>query len=263
MSSPNKLAKKPEIVNSHDYVLIGSKDHALPLLPDFIIELNSALDGAVTLKMEDYRKHCEGYHPFSTEIIAKASMGMKPVSYLPESDKHNIGYYLLQSGVPEEIAEVSIPHMVFKNSEDIPRDFFAKLPVVFEDYKESFSFINTERAVHNYMMVLDYGMRHNLDVSEIFDFSLDFKKFMGKIREAQFWKPDLENFRKDYQGKIAVCCGGYHIPFVKSILEGKPYEENLDWKTNLEKISQRDLNRRITAEQLKEIYQHINAALGH
>lgn len=259
----NRFTYKPIIENGLDYVVIGPIDHGLPLHIDAIKELIASLDGAVAMKVEGKEKMFQHIHPMSTETIAKASMGTKPVSYLPESDENDIGYYLLQCGVPEEIAGISIPRMFYKNNEDIPRNFFEILPVMFENYKERFSFINTERAVHNYLRVLDYWMRNKMDIFDLAESAYDFEKFMGKIREAKFWKSDLEKFRKEYSGKIAVCCGGYHTPFVKNILEGKPYEEHLDWEHHLEKRSERDYDRKITAEQLKEIYQHINAALGH
>lgn len=69
----------------------------------------------------------------------------------------------------------------------------------------------------------------------------------------------MENGFTDYTGKIAVCCGNYHAPFVQAVLEGKEIEKP-DWSNHIDKnndpfvVKRRDL--------LKGIYRNIEAALS-
>ena len=82
--------------------------------------------------------------------------------------------------------------------------------------------------------------------------------FVGDVREYELWLPDLQEFRSQHVGRIAICCGNYHVPFVKMVLEGAEIPKP-DWKTHIE--MRREDTDSVDADKLKAIYEHIETAL--
>ena len=257
----NGITKKPRIICSPEYVLIGSTNHGQQLPQDGPVELINSLIGVAALKMEGPEEAYKLFHPMSAEIITKASVGIVPISYLPEYDGEGIGQKLLKYGVSEELAEIYVPCMYIRmQGGDVPDNFLDLLPVAFIEYKKQrFGFIDIERAVKNFLRVAYYWKDNNLDPIDLDHFSYDFEKFMGDVREFEYWKPDLVRFRKQYSGRIAVCCGDYHIPFVQSVLQGKE-QISPDWKTHIDNRRE-DMYTPQSAEFVKKVYLHLEKAL--
>lgn len=51
-----------------------------------------------------------------------------------------------------------------------------------------------------------------------------FTEYMGKLREYEYWRQELLDFRQRYD-KIGVCVGAFHVPFVKQLLSGSAVEK--------------------------------------
>lgn len=254
-----------DIVKGSDYVIIGGRGgmHGSELSPQAINELIDSLEDVEALKMEGDEETSKYFHPMSAETLTRASMVEKPVSYFPESkDGHDIGYYLLQYGLSEEIVELSVPCMRLRRINESSDRFLHGLPHLFELHKPMFSFIDTERGLSNFLKVLGYWENHQLDVYLLDSFAYDFEGFMGQVREHEFWEPDLVAFRRMYKGKVGVSCGSYHADFVESVLEGRSYEKPPSWETHFDVRRKRDrVGYGVTLEQLREAYVHINATL--
>jgi hypothetical protein len=258
-----RMSEKPNIVSEGSYVIIGSKNHGQQIPQEGIVEIIEALRDIIALKMEGREQDLSVFHPFSSEIIAKTAVGLIPVTFIPESGEEDLGAKLLNYGVPGELIEVSVPFIYLRITDWADDNIHDKLDMILRTYKnERYNFIDVNRAKDNFNKVLEYWQKEKLDVGYLDHFSLDFEKFTGDVREFEFWKPDLERFRSNYmdKGKIAVCCGFYHVPFVKTILDGlepkKPDWENRDFAKSKISSTYQD------PEKLREIYLHLNKALS-
>lgn len=257
------ITQEPDIVNgaNESYVIIGSHDHGMQIPKQMVPKLVQTLDGIVALKMEGEGMETafNRFHPMSVELLAKASIDPSRLFWIAESDGEDIGQKLAKYGVSEGIMEVFVPSLSIRMHRGIPEGFFTILPLAFEYYKSRFGFLNTEHGVESFRTVADYWRRHQLDPMDLAKFAYDFEMFMGNVRGFDYWRPDLRRFRTDYTGKIAVCVGVYHVPFVQSVLEGREIEKP-DWPNHISKnydpyvVERRDL--------LKEIYRNIEAALN-
>jgi len=248
--------EKPNIItdSNGNYVIIGVIDHGHQIPEDAIMEVIDSLDDVVALKMEAIPESRRGFHPMSTEIITLASIGSAPVSYLPHEDGSEIIKY-----VSEELAELYVPHLMVRmldrplESEEVIRGL--------KQYKQlRFGFIDTERGFHNYVQSIRYWMENDLDLRDLDHFSYDFEGFVGSVRQFELWSPDLRTFQKDNPGKIAVCVGDYHFPFVKTILDGKEPQKP-DFQTHLDGTIENSIRTKNVAE-MKAIYGHLEKALG-
>ena len=260
-SLKNGIAKKPHIIrdNNNSYVIIGSTGHGYQIPSDSIKVLIDSLEDVVALKLEGDEETLKILHPMSTEILTKVAVGSVPVSFFPEADEEDIGQKLLNYGVSEEIAEIFIPCMHIRMNESIIDRIFGMLPIVFEEYKQRFSFINTPRAIENFLKVCNYWADNDLNPFGLDHFSYDFEKFMGDVREYEFWKPDLIKFRSQFNGKIAVCTGDYHTTFIQTILDGKEVQKP-DWYNHIDKRRE-DVHTPQNPIKLKQIYQNLEMAL--
>ncbi len=274
----NSVTKKPIIIKDekNSFVIIGSKEHGLQIPQDSITGLINSLEGVIALKMEGSEEMFKWFHPMSTEGLVKTSLGSIPVSYLPESE--NIGEKLLEYEIPEEIAEIYIPCMYIRFN-GIHDGFFEFLPLILKRYSEEFGlfdFTNTLRAVENFDKVRKYWKHNKLNFHDLENyFSIDFEKFIGDVMEFEYWKPDLEKFRNQYNGKIAVCCGDYHVFFVLKVFDKKEVSKP-NWENHIDNIDSKikginndyidntnDDDEFVVQykERLKQIYQHITKAL--
>jgi len=211
-----RKGRDPNIINADDgsYVIIGSRDHGHRISEDSIDKLLNSLQNVIALKMEGDERMYEICHGLSTETIVKVSVGSVPISYFPESDKDDLGKKLQNYNVPEEMVEIYLPLVHIRlnggglHNPDV-------VPLLLMESKKKIFFIDPIRAEINFSNVCKYWANNNLTKKDLFHFSYDFEKFLGDIREYEFWMPDLKKFRKAYQGKIAVCCGDYHTFFIK------------------------------------------------
>ena len=254
-----KITKEPTILTAEDesYVIVGSVDHGFRIPDSSVHKLIDSLESVVALKMEGAEEILRLMHPMSTEILTRTSVGSAPVSFLKESDHEDIGSKLLQYGVPEELAEIYVPCLVIRYNDGVPP--IEMLPSVFERYKQRFGFINIRRAMLNFLKVANYWEKNELDPRDLDEFSYDFEKFTGDVREHAFWMPDLKQFRVEYSGKIAVCSGCYHVPFVREILDGRGYNQP-KWEDHIDNRRE-DSSTPQDPDFLKEIYKHLYEVL--
>lgn len=256
-----KKGRDPNIINADDnsYVIIGSRDHGLRISEASIDKLENSLQNVVALKIEGDERMYEVLHPLSTEVVAKISVGSVPTSYFPESDKEDLGKKLQSYNVPEEMVEIYLPLQYIRLNGGVLYNPNG-IPLLLMMYKKRFFFIDPMRAEINFSNVCKYWANNELTKKDLLHFSYDFEKFLGDIREYEFWMPDLKKFRKDYQGKIAVCCGDYHTFFIKKILDGKKPQKP-DWVNHIDKRRE-DPSTPQDAEKLKSIYRNLEEALN-
>lgn len=67
------------------------------------------------------------------------------------------------------------------------------------------SFLETEEVLEIYRKVSEYWRQNGRNVSELNEFSYDFEKFVGDIREYELWKSEIRKIQQQYAGKIAIC----------------------------------------------------------
>ncbi|MBI2330531.1 hypothetical protein HYU94_03995 [Candidatus Daviesbacteria bacterium] len=245
------------------FVIIGSLDHGMQIPQSGALKLVQVLDGVSALKMEGDEKQVgmfkERFHPMSAEMLAIACVQPSRLSWLAESDGEDIGQKLLSFGVPKEIMEVFVPSLNMRMNGGVSEDFFRTLPLMFEHYKQRFGFLNTAQGIETFLKVGQYFMDQRIDPRGLEDFSYDFEMFMGNVREFEYWRPDLKRFRAGNQGRIAVCCGTYHVDFVRSVFEGKEVEKP-DWSNHIDKNNDPFVVKH--RYKLKEIYKNLEAALN-
>lgn len=260
------ITQEPDIVHGTDragraFVVIGSHDHGMKIPQASVPKLVIALNGVEALKMEGEgtEEASKRYHPRSTEVLVKACVDQSHFSWISESDGEDLGQKLSKHGVSEGIMEVYVPSLSMRWHGGTPDGFFQNLPRTFDYYKSRFGFLNVQHGVETFLEVANFWMRHRLNPKDLMDFSYDFEMFMGSVREYDYWRSDLRRFREDYSGRIAVCCGAYHIPFVQSVLEGQEIEKP-DWPNHIDKNNDPFVVER--RDSLKGIYQNIESALS-
>ena len=215
------VTHKPTIVKEnlgHPYVIVGSVDHGMEIPRSSMLELISSLENVRALMMETPEMFHAQMHPMSTELLVKASVGQKPIKYLSGNRAdEEIGKHVLKYA-PQDIAEVFVPCLYVRNSYQLGQEpTFDSIVAFTNAYKGRFGFLDVERAVKQYMQVLQHWSNQDLDPKNLDHFSYDFEKFVGDVREFELWQPELREFRDEYPGKIAACVGDYHVPFVKSV----------------------------------------------
>ena len=252
---------KPTIVKEKDYVLIGSVDHGMQIPQDSMLELIASLRGVSALMMETPEEYHETFHPMSTEILTKVSVGKMPTEYLSGNRlSEDIGSYVTKYA-PVDLAEVFVPCNYIRIAQEEGINFNLEMIINFATkYKQRFGFIDVKRSVQNCAKLIQYWDKNKLDQTDLDYFSYDFEKFVGDIREFELWKPELQSFRNKYPDKIAVCVGNYHVPFVNSVLEGKEMSAP-DWKTHID-MRREDKHTPQDACSLKKIYENIDKALN-
>jgi len=257
----NEITEKPRIIKTDSYVIIGSKDHGWQIPEEGILYIENSLKDVCALKMEGAEENLAYFHPLSTDSVSKRSMGVRPVSFFPENDGEDIGTKLLRYGIPEELIEAYIPCNAIRYDPSIMENPDRHI-VTFEMHKNlNFGFMNVQRGLTNFISIFKYWVS-NCDASlEDWDhFAYDFEKFIGDVREYEFWFPDVKKFMKEYDGeKIAVCCGAYHISFIQMVLDGgEPTKP--DWRNHID-LRREDTTTPQTAEYLKQIYSNLQKAL--
>ena len=224
-----KQITKPNIINTDGYVILGTNRHGNPI-PEFSVhELISALEDAVALKMEGNEKLIKMGDAMSAETLSKVLLHGKPFSFISESDGHDIGFYLLKNGVPENIAEIYVPFMIMDLLCLSIEEVAPKLSQLYLMYMERFGFINMIRAMDNFARIVVYDEEQQLERADLIKFASKIEDYQALVREHQFWRPDLESFRQEYNGKVAVCCGNFHTNFVKAVLEGESVDPPPQW----------------------------------
>lgn len=258
----DRTTHKPVIVTNQEkgYLIIGSIDHGFPIPEPSMLEVITAMEGVSALMMETPEEFHSQFHPFSTELLVKAAAGKKPIDYLSGNKlTEDIGDHVLKY-VLKELAEVYVVCMYRRNCMQEGQDFSFKSLVQFLcAYQQRFGFLDIQRTLENYMKLAQYWKQQGLEQHDLDHFSYDFEKFVGDIREFELWNPELTAFRKNHAGKIAVCCGAYHLPFIQSVLDG---EEQLapNWTTHIDTRREDPLTPQ-DPEFLKKIYEHITIAL--
>jgi len=252
--------KKPEIIRDERYVIVGSVDHGKAIPMDAVPELVASLEGIEALMMEAPERLHKQLQAMSTEVLAKASAGNAQLHYLSGNGLQDIGEQVLEYA-PRDIAELFVPCVFVRNCFSIGSEPSSAGIFAFTDtYTQRFGFLDVRRTLEAHMKVLKYWADHDMDTRDLDHFSYDFEKFLGDIREFEFWQPELRKFREQYSGKIGVCVGGYHIQFVQDMMEGKEVEAP-DWETHFGK--QRENERTpIDPERLDRIYADIEKALN-
>ncbi|TKJ17589.1 hypothetical protein CEE44_03585 [Candidatus Woesearchaeota archaeon B3_Woes] len=258
-----RTTNKPNIVKDPKgrYVLVGSIDHGFQIPQDSVLELITSLENTSALMMETPEEFQAQFHPMSTELLVKASVGQVLIEYLSGNRvDEDIGEIVLKY-VPEHIAELFVPCVHVRNCYQEGIDISFESTLAFAGvYRGRFSFLDVERTLKNYMRLLQYWEENELDQRDLDHFSYDFEKFLGDVREFELWGPDIRHFRNKHDGKIVVCVGDYHVPFVKSVLDEREVSAP-NWRTHLEtkredKLTPQDIGF------LQEIYSHIEKALN-
>jgi hypothetical protein len=254
---------RPTILKNSNkkYVIIGSIDHGMEIPKDSMLELIASLENVRSLMMETPEEFHKHMHPMSTEILVKASVGRASVSYLSGNRANeDIGKQLLKYS-PQQIAEVFVPAIYIRNSIQLGQEpTFDSMVAFTSAYRGRFGFLDAEESIKKYMRVLEYWGKHQLDPKDLDHFSYDFEKFVGDVREFELWQPELKEFRTQHKkGKIAVCVGDYHVPFVQSVFEGNNIQPP-NWKNHFDTRREDRLTPQRT-EYLKGIYKNILEAL--
>lgn len=255
--------QKPTIIansGSNPYVIVGSMDHGLEIPEDSVMGLISSLNGVTALMMEVPEEFHYALSPMSTELLVKASVGNVPVHYLPGNGSHeDIGGHVLKYA-PRDMAELFVPCVYVRNTLQSGQDI-SPVPIIrfATAYQERFGFLDVQRALGNYLKVIRWWEKNNLDTRDLDHFSYDFEKFTGDVREFELWTPELTEFRKRYPGKIAVCCGDYHVPFAQSVFDGREQKQP-DWKAHIDNRRE-DRTTPQDADFLKKVYENIGKAL--
>ncbi len=258
---PGTTYKPNILINTEkNYVVVGSIDHGMEIPGNSISDLIFSLDGATALMMEVPEELHHHFHPMSTEILTKVSVGNVPIEYLyGNRGDEDIGNYVLKYA-PEDISEVFIPALHVRNCIQLGTNpTFDSLVAFIAANKNRYGFIDIKRTLDNYMKIVQYWEDNGLDPKGLDHFSYDFEKFVGDIREFELWKPELQNFRGTHEGKIAVCVGDYHVDFVDGVLDGREQKQP-EWNTHIDNRRED----RITPQDpefLKNIYNHIEKAL--
>ena len=254
---------KPIIVESpkQDYVLVGSVDHGMRIPEDSILKLINSLNGFSALMMETPKEFFPMFHPMSAEVLVKASVGRAPVHYLSGNRLDEDIGGLVPKYAPRDIAEVYAPCLHVRNRCQSGQK--PTLDSIFEFtsvWKGRFGFIDAERAIKEYMQVLQYWKEQGLNPHDLDDFSYDFEKFVGDVREFELWQPELREFKRAYKGKVAVCVGYYHIPFVRDVFDGREVKAP-NWASHIDtrredKLAPQD------ADFLRNVYANLEKALS-
>ena len=257
------VTHKPTIIQNgrKNYTIIGSIDHGMEIPKGSMLELIASLENVKSLMMETPEEFHKYFHPMSTEILVKASVGKAPVSYLPGSRANeDIGKQVLKYA-PQQIAEVFVPAIYVRNSIQLGQEPTCDSMVAFTSaYGGRFGFLDVEESIKKYMQVLQYWGKHQLDSKDLDHFSYDFEKFVGDVREFELWQPELKEFRAQHKkSKVAVCVGDYHVPFVQSVFEGDKVQAP-NWNNHLNTRREDRLTPQ-TTEFLQRVYDNLGKAL--
>jgi hypothetical protein len=257
------ITHKPTVIkeDSKNYVIVGSIDHGMQIPQSSMLELISSLENVKALMMETPEEFHKHFHPMSTEILVKASVGRARVSYLSGSRANeDIGKQVLKYA-PQQIAEVFVPAIYVRNSIQLGQEpTFDSMVAFTSAYRGRFGFLDAEESIKKYMQVLQYWGKYQLDSKDLDHFSYDFEKFVGDIREFELWQPELRVFRAQHKkGKIAVCVGDYHVPFVRRVLDGIEIEVP-DWQTHIDTRREDKLTPQDSTF-LRTIYKNLEEAL--
>lgn len=257
------ITHKPTIIQNvrKSYTIIGSIDHGMEIPQGSMLELIASLENVDALMMETPEEFHKHMHPMSTEILVKASVGKAPVSYLSGSRANeDIGKLVLKYA-PQQIAEVFVPAIYIRNSIQLGQEpTFDSMVAFTSAYKGRFGFLDVDEGIKKYMQVLQYWGKHQLDPKDLDHFSYDFEKFVGDVREFELWQPELRAFRTQHKkGKVAVCVGDYHVPFVQLIFEGDKIQAP-NWNNHLNARREDRLTPQST-EFLQGVYDNLEKAL--
>lgn len=254
--------EKPLIVknDSRKYVIIGSLDHGMEIPSDSILELITALEDTKALMMECPEEFHQHFQPMSTELLTKASVGNVPINYLSGSrTNEEIGELVLKYA-PKNIAEVFVPCLYVRNSCQLGQlPSLDSMADYITRYRGRFGFLDKDKSIRGYMKLLQFWNSQELDPIDLNDFSYDFEKFVGDIREFELWQPELKSFRDSNKGKVAVCVGEYHVPFVQDVFDGRPISKP-DWKNHVY-TKREDKHTPQSPELLERIYINLTEAL--
>ena len=256
-----EVTHKPSITdNQGKYVIIGSIDHGMEIPQSSVLELIASLENVEALITETPEEFHAHMHPMSTELLVKASVGKAPTHYLSGNNiDEEIGKYVLKYA-PQDIAEIFVPCVYVRNSyQSGKKPTFESISTFILIYGRRFGFLDVETTLKKYSQLLEYWRKNELDPGDLDDFSYDFEKFVGDIREFELWRPELKGFREKYEGKVAACVGNYHVPFVQSVFDGMEvqapnWENHIDTRRE-DKLTPQD------SDSLRKIYADIEKAL--
>ncbi len=258
----NGITHKPTIVKNDEgkYVIIGSIDHGMEIPQDSIQELIRSLDNIEALMMEAPEMTHAYMHPMSTEILVKAAVGQSPIHYLSgNSLEEDIGEKILKYA-PQNLAEIYLPCVYTRNTlqegQKLSREGMFKFLNI---NKGRYGFLDVDKSFELYSKVIDYWDKHHLKAKDLDHFSYDFEGFVGDIRDFEFSLPELRTFRRQYAGKVAVCVGDYHVPFVQDVFDGKEIQPP-NWETHID-TKMEDKFTPQDADFLKRTYVNIEEAL--
>ena len=239
---------------------MGSVDHGMEIPQASILELTASLEGVKALMMETPEELHRHLNPLSTEVLTKASVGQAPIRYLSGNRlNEDIGGIVLKY-VPRDLAEVFVPCLFIRNSCQMRIEPSFDSVVQFTSaYQTRFGFLDVGRTIEKYMDILKHWNKRGLNSQDLNHFSYDLEKFVGDVREFELWGPELRKFRQYYDGKVVVCVGDYHVPFVKDVLEDKEVKSP-NWERHIDERRKDDLTPQ-DSEFLRGVYSEINNAL--
>ena len=242
------------------FVIIGSVDHGMGIPQSSMLELITSLENVEALMMEAPEEFHTLMNPMSTELLVKASVGRSPIHYLPGNRANEeIGDRVLKYA-PQDIAEVFVPCLYVRNTYQLGQEpIFESIVAFTSAYRGRFGFIDVERAIKRYMQVLQHWDAQKLDSKDLDDFSYDFEKFVGDVREFELWQQELRKFREKYKGNVATCVGDYHVSFVKDVFDGKKVEAP-NWTNHIDTRREDKLTPQ-DASFLRNVYANLEKAL--
>ncbi len=256
------ITSAPTIIESKrgQYVVIGSIDHGMQIPPVAVPKLVSSLKSIQALMMEAPESLHSQMHPMSTEILTKVSAGQVPIHYLSGNDgNEDIGGIVLKYA-PQNLAEIFVPCVYVRNTCQMGNSpTFDSVLAFIQLYRGRFRFLDAKKAMTGYGKVLKHWRDNKLDPVDLDLFSYDFEKFVGDVREYELWRPELRHFRARYSGKIAICVGDYHSPFVRDALEGQSIPVP-NWNTHLDHLREDHLTPQ-DPKVLRRIYGELEKAL--
>ena len=256
------VTHKPTIIknDARKYTIVGSIDHGMEIPQSSMLELIVSVGNVEALMMETPEELHAHFHPMSTEMLVKASVGQAPIHHLSGNGANEeIGEQVLKYA-PQDIAEVFVPFLYVRNCfQSGQKPAFESIVTFISLYQGRFGFIDVGRAIRRFDQVQQHWIAHQLQPEDLDHFSYDFEKFVGDVREFEFWQLELRNFREMYNGRVATCVGDYHIPFVKDVFDGKKMDAP-NWTNHIDarredKITPQD------AGFLKKIYSNLEKAL--
>jgi len=223
---------KPKLINNDRYFIIGSRNVGKKIPEDTHSKIIQSLTSVVALKVEWKEPIFEEFDPESAEVVAKEFI----VNSFRLPEARNMTQIVSSYGIPDEIVEVSIIYNYVREPGIDMNCFLAGGIIdILDEFKSKFGFINPIRGKGNFIKIKDHWDMKGMNNFLLVRYAKSFEKYLKQLNAFENWTPDLNQFKEEYNGKIAVCCNSIHTPLVQSVLDGKdPVKPDL-WQNFVQK----------------------------